>query len=105
MKALIADDEPDPIGQVSISGPLDHSRFGEDGARVIAAELASRGVRADLVLDEGGGRYAHVGELGAVISELKRFGKARMGSVVVRDRRSRDMGPETSRPADVEAGS
>jgi diguanylate cyclase (GGDEF)-like protein len=40
-----------------------------------------------VALDEGG-RYEHVGSLGAVISELKRFGKLQPGSVVVPDRRS-----------------
>jgi len=47
-----------------------------------------------VALDEGG-RYEHVGSLGAVISELKRFGKAQAGSVVVPDRRSPALDDET----------
>ncbi len=39
-----------------------------------------------VALDEGG-RYGHVGSLGAVVSELKRFGKEQPGSIVVHDRR------------------
>lgn len=39
-----------------------------------------------VALDEGG-RYGHVGEVGAVISELKRHGKTQVRTIVVADRR------------------
>jgi diguanylate cyclase (GGDEF)-like protein len=37
---------------------------------------------------DDGGRFEHVGAIGAVVSELKRHGKSQRGSVVVPDRRS-----------------
>lgn len=48
------------------------------------------------------GRYDHVGEIGAVITELKQHGKTKSGSVVVADRRSgeeEDAADEHSRTA------
>ncbi len=44
------------------------------------------GVTVVVAQDEGG-RYSHVGALGEVVSELKRFGKLQEGSVVAHDRR------------------
>jgi diguanylate cyclase (GGDEF)-like protein len=39
------------------------------------------------VVRDPGGVYEHVGSIGAVVSELKQYGKARKGSQVVTDRR------------------
>jgi len=47
------------------------------------------------VATDEGGRYGHIGELGAIISELKRFGKSQRGSIVVHDRRATDAGGAT----------
>ncbi len=41
-----------------------------------------------VVVQDEGGRYNHVGALGEVVSELKRFGKLQSGSTVVHDRRA-----------------
>jgi diguanylate cyclase (GGDEF)-like protein len=55
------------------------------------------------VATDEGGRYTHIGSLGAVISELKRFGKAQRGSTVVHDRRGTEgavNAPAESEPSD-----
>jgi hypothetical protein len=39
------------------------------------------------VVRDPGGVYEHEGSIGAVVSELKQYGKARKGSQVVTDRR------------------
>ena len=64
-------DSPDPIGRVSISGPLDHSRFDEDGARLLRLVAEDSRTASEGLLELTGVRLELEGQ-GVVLAETGR---------------------------------
>lgn len=50
------------------------------------------------------GRFGHIGELNAVMAELKKYGKSQSGSVVVRDRRTHAPSVDAGATGDPDGG-